>query len=60
MESQVYQEARSLEEFFEKLLTKWLPEYAFDASYLTGEVDEDENEEVFPSNRKYRRIVTDD
>ncbi|XP_058791077.1 E3 ubiquitin-protein ligase TRIM33 isoform X2 [Phymastichus coffea] len=60
VDSQVYQEARSLEEFFEKLLTKWAPDYAFDDSFLTGEGDDDENEEVFPSNRKYRRIIPGD
>lgn len=56
VDSQVYQEARSLEEFFEKLLLKWAPTYAYDDLYLaTGE----EDEEVFPPNRKYRRIIND-
>lgn len=55
MDSQVYQEARNLEEFFEKLLLKWAPNYAYDDPFL----DKDEEEEVFPPNRKYRRILTD-
>ncbi|XP_026673288.1 E3 ubiquitin-protein ligase TRIM33-like [Ceratina calcarata] len=57
VESQVYQEARNLEEFFEKLLLKWAPNYAYDDPFLSA--DKDEDEEVFPPNRKYRRIVTD-
>ncbi|KOX76823.1 E3 ubiquitin-protein ligase TRIM33 [Melipona quadrifasciata] len=57
VESQVYQEARNLEEFFEKLLLKWAPNYAYDDPFLSA--DKDEDEEVFPPNRKYRRILTD-
>ena len=56
MDSQVYQEARSLEEFFEKLLLKWAPSYAYDDTFLAAEGEEDE--EVFP-HRKYRRIILD-
>lgn len=55
MDSQVYQEARNLEEFFEKLLLKWAPNYAYDDPFLAPEKDEDE--EVFPPNKKYRRII---
>ncbi|XP_066591209.1 E3 ubiquitin-protein ligase TRIM33 isoform X3 [Prorops nasuta] len=57
VESQVYQEARNLEEFFEKLLLKWAPNYAYDDPFLSGEKDDEE--EVFPPNRKYRRIISD-
>ncbi|XP_015596878.1 E3 ubiquitin-protein ligase TRIM33 [Cephus cinctus] len=57
VESLVYQEARNLEEFFEKLLLKWAPSYAYDDPFLTAEGDEEE--EVFPPNRKYRRIIND-
>ncbi|EZA46840.1 hypothetical protein DMN91_008822 [Ooceraea biroi] len=57
MDSQVYQEARNLEEFFEKLLLKWAPNYAYDDPFLA--TDKDEDEEVFPPNRKYRRTITD-
>ncbi|XP_063989414.1 E3 ubiquitin-protein ligase TRIM33 [Diachasmimorpha longicaudata] len=57
VDSQVYQEARNLEEFFEKLLLKWAPNYAYDDPFLTTDADEDE--EVFPPNRKYRRIIND-
>ncbi|XP_012224191.1 E3 ubiquitin-protein ligase TRIM33 [Linepithema humile] len=57
VDSQVYQEARNLEEFFEKLLLKWAPNYAYDDPFLTP--DKDEDEEVFPPNRKYRRIIND-
>lgn len=57
MDSQVYQEARNLEEFFEKLLLKWAPSYAYDDPFLSA--DKDEDEEVFPPNRKYRRIISD-
>ncbi|XP_046430107.1 E3 ubiquitin-protein ligase TRIM33 [Neodiprion fabricii] len=57
VESQVYQEARNLEEFFEKLLLKWAPIYAYDDPFLTAEGEEEE--EVFPPNRKYRRIISD-
>ena len=53
----MYQEARSLEEFFEKLLLKWAPNYAYDDPFLAAEGDEDE--EVFPPNRKYRRVLSD-
>ncbi|XP_029664398.1 E3 ubiquitin-protein ligase TRIM33-like isoform X2 [Formica exsecta] len=57
VDSQVYQEARNLEEFFEKLLLKWAPNYAYDDPFLAP--DKDEDEEVFPPNRKYRRIIND-
>ncbi|XP_015174099.1 PREDICTED: E3 ubiquitin-protein ligase TRIM33-like [Polistes dominula] len=57
VESQVYQEARNLEEFFEKLLLKWAPNYAYDDPFLSANREEDE--EVFPPNKKYRRIITD-
>ncbi|XP_051157508.1 E3 ubiquitin-protein ligase TRIM33-like isoform X2 [Leptopilina boulardi] len=57
VESQIYQEARNLEEFFEKLLLKWAPNYAYDDPFLAAEGDEDE--EVAPPNRKYRRIISD-
>ncbi|XP_012250621.2 E3 ubiquitin-protein ligase TRIM33 [Athalia rosae] len=57
VESQVYQEARNLEEFFEKLLLKWVPMYAYDDTFLTGECEE--KEDVFPPNKKYRRIISD-
>lgn len=57
MESQVYQEARNLEEFFEKLLMKWAPMFAYDDPFLTAEGEEEE--EVTPPNRKYRRIISD-
>ncbi|XP_020293767.1 E3 ubiquitin-protein ligase TRIM33 isoform X2 [Pseudomyrmex gracilis] len=57
VDSQVYQEARNLEEFFEKLLLKWAPNYAYDDPFLA--TDKDEDEEVFPPNRKYRRIISD-
>lgn len=55
VDSQVYQHARNLEEFFEKLLLKWAPHFAYDDPFLTAEGEEDE--EVFPPNRKYRRII---
>lgn len=54
MDSQVYQEARSLEEYFERLLLKWAPSHAYDDS-----VNGEDEEEVFPPNRKYRRIITE-
>ncbi|XP_011140304.1 E3 ubiquitin-protein ligase TRIM33 [Harpegnathos saltator] len=57
VDSQVYQEARNLEEFFEKLLLKWAPNYAYDDPFLA--TDKDEEEEVFPPNRKYKRIISD-
>lgn len=57
VDSQVYQEARNLEEFFEKLLLKWSPNYAYDDPFLA--TDKEEDEEVFPPNRKYRRIIND-
>lgn len=57
MESPIYQEARNLEEFFEKLLLKWAPNYAYDDPFLTAEGDEDED--ITPPNRKYRRIIND-
>jgi tripartite motif-containing protein 33 len=57
VDSQVYQEARSLEDFFEKLLLKWAPSYAYDDPFLAAEGEEEED--VFPPNRKYRRVVND-
>lgn len=45
-ESQIYQDAKLLEEFFERLLTRWLPDYAFDQPV---------SDEEQPSIRKYRR-----
>ncbi|XP_033218838.1 E3 ubiquitin-protein ligase TRIM33 isoform X2 [Belonocnema kinseyi] len=57
VESPIYQEARNLEEFFEKLLLKWAPNYAYDDPFLTAEGDEDED--ITPPNRKYRRIIND-
>nr|XP_050847136.1 E3 ubiquitin-protein ligase TRIM33-like isoform X1 [Vespula vulgaris]XP_050847137.1 E3 ubiquitin-protein ligase TRIM33-like isoform X1 [Vespula vulgaris] len=48
VESQVYQEARNLEEFFEKLLLKWAPNYAYDDPFLSANKEEDED--VFPPN----------
>lgn len=57
VDSQVYQEARNLEEFFEKLLLKWASSHAYDDPFLTPNKDEDE--EVFPPNKKYRRIISD-
>ncbi|XP_034949830.1 E3 ubiquitin-protein ligase TRIM33 isoform X2 [Chelonus insularis] len=57
VDSQIYQQARSLEEFFDKLLLKWAPDHAYDDPFLTTDADEDE--EVFPPNRKYRRIIND-
>ncbi|KAK6637203.1 hypothetical protein RUM44_007617 [Polyplax serrata] len=46
-ESQVYQDAKLLEEFFERLLTRWLPDYAFDQHV---------SDEEQPTGRKYRRM----
>ncbi|XP_001605295.1 E3 ubiquitin-protein ligase TRIM33 [Nasonia vitripennis] len=56
-ESQVFHEAKSLDYFFEKLLTKWAENYASNDAHLSAEGEEDE--EVFPPNRKYRRIIND-
>lgn len=57
VDSQVYQQAHNLKEFFEKLLIKWVPNYTYDDLFLTNDADEDE--EVFPPNKKYRRIIND-
>lgn len=50
-ESQIYQDARTLEEFFDHLLEKWLPAYAYDSSLPSDEDSES------PPQKKYRRIV---
>ena len=48
-ESQVYQDAKIMEEFFERLLTRWLPDYAFDQYFS----DDDQ-----PPVKKYKKIKT--
>lgn len=49
VDTQIYNDARSLEKFFNELLEKWVPNYAY--WY--------EEDAVQPSNRKYRRIIND-
>ena len=36
-DTEIYQNARILEDFFDQLLEKWLPQYAFDAFDETDE-----------------------
>lgn len=48
-ESQIYHDAKTLEEFFNQLLEKWLPAYAY-------EHIESDDDFVNPPQRKYRRI----
>ena len=50
-ESQIYQDARTLEEFFDHLLEKWLPAYAYDSTLPS------DDESDLPPQKKYRRIV---
>jgi len=50
-ESQIYQDARTLEEFFDQLLEKWLPTYAYDSTLPSDE------ESDSPPQKKYRRII---
>jgi len=50
-ESQIYQDARTLEEFFEHMLEKWLPAYAYDPTLPS------DDESDSPPQKKYRRIV---
>jgi hypothetical protein len=50
-ESQIYQDARTLEEFFDHLLEKWLPAYAYDSTLPS------DDESDSPPQKKYRRIV---
>jgi hypothetical protein len=50
-ESQIYQDARTLEEFFEHMLEKWLPTYAYDPTLPS------DDESDSPPQKKYRRIV---
>ncbi|PNF34792.1 hypothetical protein B7P43_G03734 [Cryptotermes secundus] len=50
-ESQIYQDARTLEEFFEHLLEKWLPGYAYDSALPS------DDESDSPPQKKFRRIV---
>ncbi|XP_049937524.1 E3 ubiquitin-protein ligase TRIM33-like isoform X2 [Schistocerca serialis cubense] len=52
-ESQVYQDAKTLEEFFDSLLQKWLPQYAYDT---TAGSDDDC---LSPPQKRQRRIVSD-
>ena len=56
----MYQEGKSLEEFFEKLLLKWAPAYAYDECMddCIAQIDGEDDETLQPS-RKYRRIITD-
>lgn len=48
-ESQVYSDAKSLEEFLDTLLEKWVPSLAYDDSVQTG------NEEEGPPPKRLRR-----
>jgi hypothetical protein len=50
-DSQIYQDARTLEEFFDHLLEKWLPTYAYDSTLPS------DDETDSPPQKKYRRIV---
>ncbi|XP_067000025.2 E3 ubiquitin-protein ligase TRIM33 [Anabrus simplex] len=54
-ESQVYQDAKTLEEFFDTLLEKWLPAYAYDTT--TAGSDDEYDNDIPP--RKYRRILSE-
>jgi hypothetical protein len=51
-ESQIYQDARTLEEFFDHLLEKWLPGYAYDTTLPS------DDESDAPPQKKFRRIVS--
>nr|CAD7448186.1 unnamed protein product [Timema bartmani] len=53
-ESQVFQDAKSLEEFFDSLLEKWLPAYAYDV-----EAGSDDDSLDNQPHRKYRRILSE-
>ncbi|KAJ8913021.1 hypothetical protein NQ315_002036, partial [Exocentrus adspersus] len=49
-DSQVYSDAKFLEQFFDEQLEKFLPEYAYENF---------EEDDIRPPNKKYRRIMTD-
>jgi hypothetical protein len=51
-ESQIYQDARTLEEFFDHLLEKWLPGCAYDPTVPSDEESES------PPQKKFRRIIS--
>ncbi|XP_060532404.1 E3 ubiquitin-protein ligase TRIM33 isoform X2 [Cylas formicarius] len=51
VDSQVYSDAKTLEKFFDEQLEKFLPEYAYETF--------DEDDEVHPPSKKYRRIISD-
>ncbi|CAH1978376.1 unnamed protein product [Acanthoscelides obtectus] len=55
MDSQVYQDAKTLEKFFDEQLEKFLPEFA----YEQFNDDEEEDAELRPPGRKYRKVVND-
>ncbi|XP_076256147.1 E3 ubiquitin-protein ligase TRIM33-like isoform X2 [Rhynchophorus ferrugineus] len=51
IDTQVYADAKVLEKFFDEQLEKFLPAYAYETF--------EEDDEIRPPNKKYRRIISD-
>lgn len=47
----MYSDAKALEKFFDEQLIKFLPEYAYEIF--------DNDDDVQPPNKKYKRIISD-
>nr|XP_022912734.1 transcription intermediary factor 1-alpha isoform X2 [Onthophagus taurus] len=50
VDSDIYNDAKTLEKFFDEQLEKWLPEYAYETF---------EDEDLHRPNKKFKRIITD-
>lgn len=62
-DSQVYSDAKSLEEFLDQMLEKWLPDYAYDEGLRVSADDGDadyiaqSDDESSQPAKKYRRVT---
>ena len=52
-ETEIYQNAKILEDFFEQLLEKWLPQYAFDS------FEDDDDDQLTSESKKRKKREND-
>lgn len=57
--SQVFNDAKNLEEFFDQMLEKWLPMYAFDNSLRAQEDSDDDPFGGPPPAKKSKKMITE-
>ncbi len=56
----MFNDAKTLEEFFDQMLEKWLPVYAFDDSLRITEIDENEDDSMDgPPAKRCKRAIDD-